>query len=188
MHSLTAITALGGTVPRVDNVASLTLSENPDLALASVAARAGHETFCHSQMTALLGDDAPGPGQACLHKPESAFWIGPDHWMVTAPFATHEMLASDLKDRFGPAASITEQTDAWVCFDLHGDGINAVMELLCAIDMPKMRMGDATRSVIHHLGCFVLRTAPTTSLRVLGPRASAGSLHHAILTAMRSAL
>jgi sarcosine oxidase subunit gamma len=188
VHSLLPITALGGTAPRIDTVANLTLSENPSLALASVTARADHRSACRAQLKTLLGSDAPAPGKACLRDPELAFWTGPDQWMIVAPFESHEDLAARLKARFGETASITEQTDACACFDLRGDGIDAVMELLCAINIRTMQTGDATRTSIHHLGCFVIRMAPANGLRILGPRASAGSLHHAILTAMTSAL
>ncbi|MEH6648122.1 sarcosine oxidase subunit gamma [Sulfitobacter sp.] len=188
MHRLSPITALGGGAPRIDTVANLTLSENPDLALASVAARTDHTSACQAHLKALLGSDAPAPGKACLHDPELAFWTGPNQWMVAAPFNSHEDLVARLKAQFGELASITEQTDAWACFDLRGDGIAPVMELLCAINIRTMQTGDAARTVIHHLGCFVIRMTPEHELRILGPRASAGSLHHAILTAMTSAL
>ncbi|MEM9584549.1 MAG: sarcosine oxidase subunit gamma [Pseudomonadota bacterium] len=187
MHSLTPITSLGSTEPRVDTVADLTLSENPNVALASVAARLGQEEECRKHLIALLGS-VPGPGQVQLHNPASGFWMGPDNWMVEAPIETHEDLAAQLKLQFGDTASITEQTDAWACFDLRGDGIEAVLELLCNINIRAMKMGDAQRTSIHHLGCFVTRRDPADGLRVMGPRASAGSLHHAILTAMQAAL
>lgn len=185
---LEPITALGGAEPRVDTVAGVTLRENPGLALASVMARGGQEDACRTHLADLLETPPPGPGQCRLHDPEAAFWMGPDQWMVGAPFDTHEDLAAQLKNRFGTSASITEQSDAWVCFDLRGDGIEAVMELLCVLNLRKMKTGDASRTVIHHLGCFVLRRDPSNWLRILGPRASAGSLHHAVLTAMKSAL
>nr|WP_282569154.1 sarcosine oxidase subunit gamma [Aliiroseovarius sp. S1339] len=182
-----AITALGGSAPRVDRVADTTLTENPGIALASVAARMDQETTCRKHLKAVIGA-VPGPGKVQLHDPEAGFWMGPDQWMVGAPFDTHEDLAAQLKARFGESASVTEQTDAWVCFDLRGDGMEAVMELLCNVNIRAMQTGDAQRTSIHHLGCFVLRRDPSDWVRILGPRASAGSLHHAILTAMKSAL
>ena len=188
MPNLTPITALGGQAAQVDTIGGVTLSENPGLALASVMARMGQEGSCRQHLADLLGQDAPGPGKCCLHDPEAAFWMGPDQWMVGAPFGTHEDLAAQLKARFGDSASITEQTDAWACFDLRGDGIEAVMELSCGIDMRSMKTGDAQRASIHHLGCFVLRRDPSNWVRILGPRSSAGSLHHALVTAMGSAL
>ena len=187
MHDLKPITALGGTAPRVDNVTGTQLSENPDIALCSVAARQGQEGRCHAHLTSLIGM-VPEPGKLQLHHPEAGFWIGPHQWMVGAPFKTHETLADQLQIQFGTSASITEQTDAWVCFDLRGPGVEAVMELLCNIDIRTMKTGDAARTTIHHLGCFVTRQDPADWLRILGPRASADSLHHAILTAMKSAL
>ena len=184
MHDLSPITALGGPEPRVDMIGAMTLSENPGLALASVTARLGQVDACRLHLAQLLNGDVPGPGKARLHDPEAAFWMGPDQWMVSAPFASHEDLATQLKARFGDAASVIEQTDGWVCFDLRGDRIEAVMELLCAINIRTMQPGDAIRTVIHHLGCFVIRKDPATWVRILGPRASAGSLHHAMVTEM----
>lgn len=188
MHNLTPITALGGTAPRIDTVSGVTLTEQPGLALASVAARIGHEAGCAQHLADLLEGPVPAPGKARLHDPEAAFWTGPDQWIVGAPFDTHEDLAAQLVHRFGKTASITEQTDAWVTFDLRGDGMEAVMELLCPLNIRAMQTGDATRTSIHHLGCFVLRRDPSNWLRILGPRSSAGSLHHAIHSAMISAL
>lgn len=186
MHNLTAITALGGHEPRIDLIGDVELRENDGLALVAVHARMGQEAACRAHLSDLLDGRVPEIGQTVLRDPEAAFWTGPDQWMVGAPFGTHEDLASQLKTRFGDTASVTEQTDAWACFDMRGAGMERVMELLCAIDIRQMKTADAQRTSIHHLGCFVLRRDPNDWVRILGPRASAGSLHHALITAMRS--
>jgi len=186
VHDLTPIHALGGAEAFVFVQDGTELRENSGLALASVHARIGHETACHRHVADLLGR-VPGPGEAVLRDPEAGFWTGPDQWMIGAPYGTHEDLADQLKSRFGESASITEQSDAWCVFDLRGD-IEPVMELLCAVDVRNMAIGAAQRTSIHHLGCFVLRRDPASHMRILGPRASAGSLCHAIVTAMKSAL
>lgn len=185
MHDLQPVTALGGSEPRVDTFAHVTLAENDGLVLASVAARMGHEKTCHRLLKDILGA-VPGPGQAILHDPEAGFWMGPEQWMIGAPKETHELLADALKQRFEEAASITEQTGAWVCFDLRGPGMVDVGERLCAAPVRRMQAGDTHRTVIHQLGCFVIRRADADHLRILGPRASAGTLHHALITAARS--
>ncbi len=185
VHDLKPITALGGTDPRVDTVGSVTLTENPGLALASVAARMGREAACKDHLKSVIGA-VPGPGECQLNDPEAGFWMSPDMWMVGAPFDTHEDLASQLKKRFGDTASVTEQTDGWCCFDLRGAGMENVMERLCPINMRAMQTGQAQRTSIDHLGCFVLRRDPADWVRILGPRSSAASLHHALLTAMQS--
>ncbi|MGB1234366.1 MAG: sarcosine oxidase subunit gamma [Planktomarina sp.] len=184
---MTPITALGGAEPRVDTVSGVTLSENSGLALASVAARSGQEAACRKHLKAVIGT-VPEPGKCQLNDPEAGFWMGPDMWMVGAPFDSHEDLAAQLKARFKDTASITEQTDGWCCFDLRGAGMEDVMERLCNLNIRAMRTGDATRTSIDHLGCFVLRRDPVDWVRILGPRSSAGSLHHAILVAMKAAL
>lgn len=185
MHDLKTRTALGGDKPRVDTFDHVTITENDDLALASVTARLGQEQACNDVVQGLLGE-VPKPGQARMNEPEAGFWMGPDQWMITAPRNTHDLLADDLKTRFGASASITEQTGAWVGFDLTGSGLEDICERLCAIPIRQMQGGDARRTVIHQLGCFVIRLTDKGHIRILGPRASAGSLHHALITAARS--
>ncbi|WP_170788582.1 sarcosine oxidase subunit gamma [Ruegeria lacuscaerulensis] len=185
MHDLVAITALGGAAPRVDTVGSVTCSEVPDVALASVTARLGHEAATQDEVARLIGTVTPTV-QRFAGDPVTAFWSGPDQWMIEAPFSTHEDLAAYVKTAVGIVASVTEQTDAWARFDLQGDGINAVLELLCQLDLRQFQSGHVARGAVHHIGCFILcRSADHVSL--YGPRSSAGSLHHAVLAAMRSA-
>ena len=187
MHDLAPVCALGDSTPRTDSVAGVTLTENPGHAFASIAARPGQETACADHLVTLLGGAAPDVGATVRSDTYMAFWIGPDQWMISAPFDTHEDLAAQLTARVGASASITDQTDAWVCFDMQGDGVEQVMQLCANIDIEQMQVGAATRSVIHYMGVHVIRTAPD-ALTILGGRSSAGSLHHALLTAMRAAL
>jgi sarcosine oxidase subunit gamma len=185
VHDLEPITALGNTSARVDKFQHITLTENDDLALASLAARLGQEKTCQTALKKLLGD-VPGPGRAQFQNPEEGFWMGPNQWMIAAPRDTHELLALTLKDTFGTAASVTEQTGAWVVFDVQGAAMPDLCERLCAVPIRTMSAGDAHRTVIHQLGCFVMRRTTHGHIRIFGPRASAGTLHHAILTAAKS--
>jgi len=188
VHDLTPITALGGTTPRVDTVNDVTLAEVPNVALASVAARLGQESACAKRLKNLLSTTLPEPGRAAIGKDYAALWMGQDQWMLSADFHTHEDIAATVKIHLSNTASVTEQSDAWTCFDLTGPRIHAVLELLCNIDLTGFDTGSATRTAIHHLGCFVICTEAGQSVRILGPRASAGSLHHALTTAMAAAL
>lgn len=185
MHDLKTVTALGGIEPHVDAFDHVTIAENDGLALASVAARMGHEAACHAVLKKLLGG-VPDVGRAVLHDPEAGFWTGPDQWMIGATRATHELLADRLKTLLGNAASVTEQSGAWVCFDITGPAMPDLCERLCNVPIRRMTSGDAQRTVIHHLGCYVLRREADDHIRILGPRASAGSLHHALLEAAHS--
>lgn len=179
------LSALGGRAAQKHVHGPVTLTEVTHLALASVAARHGQEDACKKHLSTLLGQAAPDVEELVMNDPEAAFWIGPNQWIVGAPHDSHEDLAARLITRFGPSASITEQSDAWAVFDLQGDAL-PVMELLCPIDMRTLTVGRARRTTIDHLDCFVTRRGED-HLRILGPRSSAGSLHHALLTAMRAA-
>lgn len=185
MHDLQPITALGGLETRIDKFERIIITENDDLALASVAARKGYENDCRDKIKKILGD-IPKPGQATLDNTEVGFWIAPDQWMIKAPKSTHELLANNLKSFFLNTASITEQSGAWVCFDLTGSGVSEVMERLCAAPIRKMEVGEAQRTTIHQLSCFVLCLKNQTHIRIFGPRASAATLHHAFMIAAKS--
>jgi len=182
VHNLTPTMALSGVT---DTIGTITITENSGMALASVAARMGGEKKTTQVLKKLLGG-VPGPGRSQQHDPEAGFWMGPDQWMIGAPMATHELLADQLKDLLGDAASVTEQTGAWVVFDMMGAAMKDAVELLCAVPIRTMVSCDAQRTVIHHLGCFVIRRNADDHVRILGPRASAGSLHHALTAAAHS--
>ncbi|TVP69211.1 MAG: sarcosine oxidase subunit gamma [Rhodobacteraceae bacterium] len=184
MHDLAPLTALGTTRPRQDTIGPLTISEAPDWALASVAARLEQERACADALAGLLGGPAPGIAQHVQGAELGAFWIGPHIWLIEAPYTPD--LAQRVKSACGGSASVTDQTDAWVRFDLTGGGIVAVMERLSNLDIAQMQPAQARRTVIEHLGCYVIRHAD--SLTIYGPRASAQSLHHALVTAAKSAL
>lgn len=185
MHDLVAITPLGATRPRIDSHGPVTLTEVTNRALASVAARLGHEAQTATLVAALTGAPAPGParmGGTGL----TAFWMGPDQWMLDAPIDTHEGLAAQITAQANDAASVTDQTGAWCRFDLTGEGLADVFERLTNANLRAFTGGEAQRSALDHMGCFLLCHGPR-HISVIAPRSSAGSLHHALLTAMRSA-
>ena len=182
MHDLKPTPALG---TATQSIGTVTIAENSGVALASVAARNGRADACSKVLKTTLGA-VPDVGKAVLHDPEAGFWMGPDQWMIGAPMDTHEDLADQLKAKLGDAASVTEQSGAWVVFDVTGTGMADMCEILCNIPIRKMAAGDVQRTMIHQLGCFVIRRADAEHIRILGPRASAQSLHHALTTAATS--
>ena len=179
-HRLKPLTPLGNTTPQTDTIGPITITENTTIALASLAIRKGREADA-ATAAKTLNITLPAPG----HASDTALWLGPDQWMIEAPFATHEDIAAHLKPAFKDATSITEQTDAWVRFDITGPNLHSLFELLCNHDTRAMQPGHAIRTVIEHLGCYVTRRGD--HFTILGPRSSAKSLHHALITAAKSA-
>ena len=178
------LTPLGHAAAETVTIGPVTIAENTSVAMASLATRRGREADV-AAAAQTAGIPQPGPGQAEQAALYGAIWLGDQQWMVEAPFKTHEDITAVLKPIFGEAASITEQTDAWVRFDVAAPDLAALFERLCNYDLRAKPPGSATRTVIDHLGCYVVLRAPG-HVSVIGPRSSAHALHHALITAAKS--
>ena len=185
MHDLAPLTPLGASAPRCDDIGPLRIAESPDWALASVSARPGQEASCKPALAALIGAAPPDIARYTSGTQVNAFWIGPHSWMLEASHASHADLAARASSALGECASVTDQSDAWARFDLTGEGIARVMERLCNLDFAAMAAGMVRRSVVEHIGCHVIAHEPA-HVTLYGPRSSAQSLHHALITAARS--
>jgi methylglutamate dehydrogenase subunit D len=187
MHSLKPITALGGSEPQIDTIAGLTITECPDWAIASVAARAGKTKALGTAFQKAVGISLPKPAKSAAKGKITVFWTGPDQYFVEAPFGGDELLADRLSEALKKNASVTEQTDGWVRFDVQGAGLSDVFERLCILDTRAMQKGAVSRTSLEHSGCFILCRA-NDHFSVYGPRSTAASIHHALMTAAKSAL
>ena len=188
MHDLQPITALWGASPVVKRFEGLTISECPDWALASLHARRGKEDACATAAANFLGFALPPVAQSASQGVFTAFWAGPQQWMIEAPHASHEDLASQVVQAVGENASVTEQNDAWVRFDLEGPRCADVLERLSNADTRTMEQGHATRTQIEAMGVFLICRSKGTHFSVIAPRSSAESMHDALLTATRSVI
>lgn len=185
MAELQAMTALGARQAAVAVVGPVTIAERFDVAVASVAARRGRMADL-AQAAKAAGLPLPEAARYTGGTPYSAFWVAPEMWFVEAPFATHELIADQVKAALGDAASVTEQTDAWVVFDLTAPDLAPLMERLCNVDFPAAPDGFATRTVIEHMGCYLIRHG-RGQVRIYGARSSAQSLLHALEVAAAAA-
>lgn len=186
MHSLVAITPLGGTEARIDGIGKLTITEIIDVALASVTCRSAVQAGFNEAAGNHFGCALPSPGRMIHAEPYTIFWTGPDQWFVEAPLVSHEGLAAILKSTFLENASVTEQTDGWARFDIEGENVVALLQRLCPADTKRMQSGYATRTMIEHLGCYLICRRQGVHFSILGPRSSAASLHHALCAAAKS--
>ena len=185
MPKLHALSPLGYATPHKDTVGAYAISEVTDRAMASVTARKDCGAAVKTILTKILKQPAPEVGGYCSGEIE-AFWTGQSQWMLAAAFDEHEDIVASFTGIFKRKASLTEQTDGWCRFSISGPDIDRLCSLLCNIDMRGLTAGKASRTSIEHIGCFVLRSADG-NMQIIGPRSSAGSLHHAICTAAKSA-
>lgn len=186
MHKLSPLTALGSSTARIDTFNGITITENPDIALASLALRNGKKAGFSRACKSTTGDTPPAPGTFVTSGDFLVFATSLDQWMVQAPIATHEDLAAQMTMTFKANASVTEQNDGWVRFEITGPLCVPLLERLCAANTRAMVAGDVTRTAIEHLGCFVMCHSDDNAFGIIGPRSSAASLHHALITAAHS--
>lgn len=175
---LHALTALGQQTPKTKEIGPYRITERFDVALASLATRKGQDAALRAAASGL-GLPLPDPARAASGSVWSSFWVAPEMWMVEADFARYENIVAALKPAFGETASITEQTDAWVRFDVSGPDLAPLLERLSNVDFRRSPDGFASRTVIEHIGCYLIRHG-ATSVTLYGPRSSAASLFHAL--------
>jgi sarcosine oxidase subunit gamma len=177
-YHLQPLTPLNQTVPLGVVVNGYDIAEVTDIALASLARREGErETF--DRVAGDAGIPLPDPQRRAKGNTWSALWAGSDMWFVEAPLASHEDIAAILRDAFGESASITEQTDGWARFRVSGR-IPALLERLCNVDPNHLAPGAAIRTVIGHVGVFILVDAPDR-IDLLSPRSMAATLHQVLV-------
>jgi sarcosine oxidase subunit gamma len=176
--TLHTLTALGAAEPATHQVGPHRIVERFDVALASLATRKGRAADVE-KAAAAAGVPLPAAARWAAGKTYAAFWTAPEMWFVEAPLATHEDIVAQLKPAFGDAASITEQTDAWVRFDLSAPDLGPLMERLCNVDFAKAPAGHATRTVIEHMGCYLVKQGDG-AVTLYGGRSSARSLLHCL--------
>ena len=181
-----SLTALGHEAAQVVAIGPYQITERCDVALASVAVRRGQD--------AAFGAAAQQAGvplpSASSHKTGdvfSGFWVTPEMWFIEADFASHQDITAHLKPAFGETASITEQTDAWVRFDVAGTGLAALFERLTNLDLATLPDGFASRTVIEHLGVYLIKRS-ATEVVLYGPRSSAQGLLHALEVTAKSVI
>ena len=117
----------------------------------------------------------------------AASWFAQDQWLISAETSEHELMPFQLVDAVAGLASVTEQSDGRCRFDLEGM-CRGVFERLSGVNLTTMEDGSATRALLEHLSCVVICFETARHYSVLGPRSYARSLHHALVTAARSAL
>lgn len=181
MTDLMPLTALGGTEPCSESFGALAIRENASLALASLALRKGQAA------PSPFGLTLPGAGRAVSAGGYGAFWTGRDQWMIEAEGKAETDFAACLRAE-APGPSVTEQTDGWVVFDIASAKgpapVAALMGKLVNVDPKGFGPGHATRTLLGHMGVFLIRRADDR-ITVMTMRSLAGTLWHDLTAAAR---
>lgn len=160
-----------------------TLTLVQDCALASVSSRVERTTALKEALS-QQGFEMPFVESFTGDAERGAFWVGPHQYMLWQPYQANPDWAGQLA--LGEGVFTTEQTDGWARVDLAGPNLAAVFERLVNLDARRWVPGFATRSVLHHIGCFVV--VREDGFSILVPRSMADSAIHAIEQSMQTVL
>lgn len=134
-----------------------------------------------ADVNTVLGDSLslvlPDPNQYCDTGHARLIWFGRDSAMLTG------CPAPDLNG----VAGTTDQTDAWVCVELSGDGIEDVLARLVPADLrvAAFPAGGTLRTLVGHMTASLVRVSNDRIL-VMVFRSMAGTLVEELKEAMEA--
>ena len=186
MHKLKALTPLNNDQLAFDRFEGITLREENDLSLAMLMKHSGTDKDFHALAKNILKVDFPKVSKSVTQGERVIRWIRSDTWLIEAPYIGHGKLESEIKDLFGNAVAVVEQSDAFCLFDIEGLKCTEVLARLCNVDTGKMKKGDISATQLEHLNCFIVCKKEGQQYRIMGPRSAAISIQHAIISAIKS--
>lgn len=159
-------------------VGGVTLAEVELGPLTSIAPYRGQMPALSEAMKAAHGLGFPDPNRSTVHKGARALWFGREMALLAGVGPDSGLSAF---------AAMTDQSDAWACATLSGEGIEDVLARLVPLDVrPSVfRQGHTARSLIGHMTGSVTRVAADRILLMVF-RSMAGTLHHELERAMES--
>lgn len=179
MTDLRPLTALGHSAPMQTIIGPFSACERSDLGIASLVSTAPVSPF---------GLSLPDAGHMTSNGAgDMAIWSGQNQWMILSDGAGDTDFAAKLAEDLTPAlCKITEQTDAWVAFEISGNemALSAALSHLVNLPLQTLTTGCAMRTLVHHMNVFVIRP-DAGKVIFLGMRSQAGSLWHALDSVMQ---
>lgn len=155
------------------------LHERTDLMLTSMAVPQGGEAAFAAALKSATGLDLPTPRVASQRDNLILIATTPDQFLLISPDgdAPAEALAG--------AAYVTDQSDVWVALEISGTGARRALERICPIDLDEsvFQTGAFARTVMEHLGAFILRRDADAFL-LLSASSSARSFLHTVETSI----
>lgn len=178
--TLTARPVLDGT--------DVTLGENHilerhDLAIVSVATPLGGEVALETAIERAWGLAPPTPAVSSVSGEIRAIGSASDQWLMIFSHPTSDA-NSRVQAALGGAGYTTDQTDAWLVLEISGPDTCAALERLCSLDCATMPINGNGRTMIEHMGAFVIRLGDDHFV-LMSASSSARSFLHAVVTSYR---
>lgn len=175
---LTPLSPLGG---HDERIGSLRLSEVTDLALVSLAVPRNGDAAFAAALQAAYGIQPPDAGRTVRAAGgERLIWTGPEQFFLAFPHPGG-MADRAVAERFGDAAYLTDQSDAWAWLAFAGPGVREALARICPLDLHPDVFGidNAARTMMEHLGVLIICRGPDDYL-LASARSSAQAFLHAL--------
>lgn len=176
MVELTAKTPLDDLAPFT--IGTVTLTEMDLGHLTSIAPYAGQLKNAATALKTAHGMAWPGANRATGKAGARAIWFGHDMILLAGPEPDVSL---------AKVAALTDQSDAWTCVQLSGDGVEDVLARLVPLDLSvaTFKRGQTARSLVQHMNGSTSRIGAQVFL-ILVFRSMARTLLHDMQRAMEA--
>ena len=124
----------------------------------------------------LLGNTLPQSPQEKISSMPTAYWLGPNDWLLLDPAQEIDRIASALRESANGATScVTDVTDAWSTIDMAGEDAPARLAEGCSVDLHNCAFpsGRYALTRLQHLSIIIHRLDDTPRFRILVDRSVA---------------
>ena len=148
----------------INNIRKLRLQARPDPAINP------------APLESLLGNILPQSPQEKVSNMPTAYWLGPNDWLLLDPVQEIDRIASALRESTNGATScVTDVTDAWSIIDMSGEDAPARLAQGCSVDLDdnELPSGRYVLTRLQHLSIIIHRLDNKPRFRVLVDRSVA---------------
>jgi sarcosine oxidase subunit gamma len=173
---LVAKTACDGLLPIT--VGPFRLIEEPMVRLTSLAPYKGRQEALAKVLEASHGLVLPAANRSSGKSGARLLWFGRDQYL---------MMGSEPDPKLAREAALSDQSDAWACVRLEGEGAEEVLARLVPVDLrpEAFKRGHTVRTDLMHMMASITRMGPQ-GFMILVFRSMASTLVHDLKTAMES--
>ena len=167
------------------SVGSNRILERADLAIVSVAVPNGEEASLTRALKDSWALSLPDARQTSVSGDTRAIRTASDQLFLVFSHDTPDA-EPFVQSRLNGAGYTTDQTDVWVALSVSGPDTLAALERICPLDLDLgvFPVDASARTIMEHMGAFILRLGETEFL-LLSPSSSAASFLHAVELSFR---
>ena len=148
----------------------ITISEQTDLALATVMARKGQSAELSARVKALFAVELPMTPRHAATSQVHFIWTGPGRWLAATRNRSPSIFEGDLRQAFSGLASVTSQSDGRSIIRISGAKAREALAKGVPLDLDPRAFGpgDTAMTLVAHINVHVWQSdaAPTYDFAV----------------------